>query len=79
VKVKALYFGGLRARLGLGEQWLELPAAATALDAGLQATQGLGPDWLAALRYAVNAELTGADAALNDGDEVALLPPVSGG
>jgi molybdopterin converting factor small subunit len=30
-------------------------------------------------RFAVNAELAAGAAALNDGDEVALLPPFAGG
>ncbi len=31
------------------------------------------------LLYAVNAEYVGADHPLHDGDELALIPPVSGG
>jgi molybdopterin synthase catalytic subunit len=31
------------------------------------------------LRYAVNQEFVGEDHVLRDGDEVALIPPVSGG
>lgn len=31
------------------------------------------------LQFAVNEELVGADAKVNDGDEVAFLPPVVGG
>ena len=31
------------------------------------------------LRYAVNREFVAEDHALHDGDEVALIPPVSGG
>ena len=33
----------------------------------------------AVLRYAVNREFVTEDHALHDGDEIALIPPVSGG
>ena len=33
----------------------------------------------ASLLYALNSEFVGPDAAVSDGDEVAFLPPVSGG
>jgi molybdopterin converting factor small subunit len=79
VRVKALAFGGLRARLGAGEQWLDLPSGSSALDGAQLVCAGLGPEWLAALRLAVNEELSSPDTLLNDGDELALLPPVSGG
>ena len=35
--------------------------------------------WLSRLRTAVNAAYQDADFPLNDGDELALIPPVSGG
>lgn len=79
MKVQALYFGGLRAKLGKGEETLELPEGSQALDAATRAVGHLGADWMAALRYAVNDELVPADHPLAAGDEVALLPPVSGG
>ena len=37
------------------------------------------PEALWALAYAVNASYASAETALSDGDEVALIPPVSGG
>ncbi|MBI2618872.1 MAG: molybdopterin converting factor subunit 1 [Ignavibacteriales bacterium] len=36
-------------------------------------------DWKPSLRIAVNQEYVHADHALRDGDEVAIIPPVSGG
>jgi molybdopterin converting factor subunit 1 len=36
-------------------------------------------DMSVVLRYAVNREFVPEDHALHDGDEVALIPPVSGG
>ena len=34
---------------------------------------------LSRVSYAVNQEFVGADVVLHDGDELALIPPVSGG
>ena len=79
MRVRALYFGGLRAQLGLAGELMELPEGSRAQDAGARATQGLGPEWLPVLRYGLNDELVAADAPLREGDELALLPPVSGG
>lgn len=79
MKVRALYFAGLRARLGLAEQVLELPEGSSAADAALAACGELGSEWMAALRVAVNEELSSLSTVLKDGDELALLPPVSGG
>lgn len=79
MRVKALYFAGLRARLGVAEQWLELPEGSLASDAALAACGALGAEWMAALRVAVNEDLAPMSTLLKDGDELALLPPVSGG
>lgn len=79
MRVKALYFAGLRARLGLSEQVLELPEGSLASDAALVACGPQGGEWMAALRVAVNEELAPLSTLLKDGDELALLPPVSGG
>ena len=79
MRIRALSFGGLRARLGAGEQWLDLPSGSSALDGAQMVCAGLGPEWLAALRLAVNEEVASPDTLLKDGDELALLPPVSGG
>ncbi len=35
--------------------------------------------WLGSTRVAVNCEYVAGDTVLHDGDEVALIPPVSGG
>ena len=36
-------------------------------------------EWRSAIRLAVNQEYVSSDHALCDGDEVAIIPPVSGG
>jgi sulfur-carrier protein len=79
VKIHASYFGALRARLGRGEQWLDLPQGSSLEDAARVACGHLGPEWLASLRLAVNEEVAPGPTPLREGDSVALLPPVSGG
>jgi molybdopterin synthase catalytic subunit/molybdopterin converting factor small subunit len=66
-------FAGLRERAG----WAVRPVdAATVAD--VWPALGLG-DEPAGLLYAVNKNYADRDTALADGDEVALIPPVSGG
>jgi molybdopterin synthase catalytic subunit/molybdopterin converting factor small subunit len=67
-------FAGLRERAGWSQR--ELGDAATVAD--VWPALGLG-DEPAGLLYAVNHEYAGRDRELADGDEVALIPPVSGG
>ena len=66
-------FAGLRERAGWARRELE---AATVAD--VWPALGLG-DEPACLLYAVNREYAERDRELRDGDEVALIPPVSGG
>jgi molybdopterin synthase catalytic subunit/molybdopterin converting factor small subunit len=74
VKVKVRLFAGLRERAGYAER--ELNGVERVAD--VWPTLGLGdePD---GLLYAVNRTYADGDRALADGDEVALIPPVSGG
>src|SRR6184192_4487105 len=59
---------------------LALPAGATAADAWSQLSTryDLGP-LPRSFRCAVNSEYAGWDDPLKDGDELAVIPPVSGG
>jgi MoaE-MoaD fusion protein len=76
VRVVAKLFAGLREQAGTGELAIELDAGASV--AQVWAQLGLG-DEPAGLLYAVNKEYADRDRPLADGDEVALIPPVSGG
>jgi MoaE-MoaD fusion protein len=76
VRVVVKLFAGLRERAGFGERALDLADGATVAD--VWEALGLGAPQ-PGLLYAVNREYADADRALADGDEVALIPPVSGG
>ncbi|MBA2581260.1 MAG: molybdenum cofactor biosynthesis protein MoaE [Thermoleophilaceae bacterium] len=76
VEVTVKLFAILRERAGAGEVKLELPEGARVRDA----LRELGP--LAEglpLVMAVNREYAAEDAPLDSGDELALVPPISGG
>ena len=74
VRVTVRLFAGLRERAGTGR--LELEDVERVAD--VWPRLGLG-DEPAGLLYAVNRAYVERGAALRDGDEVALIPPVSGG
>jgi molybdopterin synthase catalytic subunit/molybdopterin converting factor small subunit len=73
VTVRVRLFAGLRERAGWSERDVEAATVADVWD-----TLELG-DEPAGLLYAVNKAYAERDRALADGDEVALIPPVSGG
>jgi len=71
--VSVRLFAGLRERAGWSRRDVD---AATVGDVWQALELGDEPD---GLLYAVNKEYAKRDQALGDGDEVALIPPVSGG
>ncbi len=81
MQVRVLFFGGLREALGTKESAEELPEGATVgfLREVLAARAPVMQALEGRLRIAVNQEFAEDGAPLRDGDEVALLPPVSGG
>jgi molybdopterin synthase catalytic subunit len=76
VKVAVKLFAALREQRGAREVELELREGARVDD--VWPALGLG-DEPAGLVYAVNRAYAERDARLSEGDEVALIPPVSGG
>jgi MoaE-MoaD fusion protein len=76
VRVRVRLFAGLRERVGMGENELELPEGALARDVWDLLELGAEP---AGLAYAVNRQYVDRDHGLEDGDELAIIPPVSGG
>jgi len=75
------YFASVRERLRCEAEEVEQPAGATVggLFAELRRRHPPLAEVAASLRFAVNQEYVEVDQRLADGDEVAVIPPVSGG
>jgi len=76
VQVRVRLFAALRERAGSGSVDVELPEGAVLGDVWPVLALGDEPD---GLLYAVNREYAPPETRLSPGDEVALIPPVSGG
>lgn len=83
--VTLLYFARLREAFGIASENFALPEGCSTAADLVRALQARGGAWAQELadgrpyRLAVNQEMATADAALRDGDEVAIFPPVTGG
>ena len=80
MKVRVLLFAQYRDGAGSGELIFDLPAGATAQDA-VTRLRAAAPSAPIPERpvVAVNMNYASLADTLNDGDELALLPPVAGG
>lgn len=84
MRVKVLVFGVLKDLLGVTTEELEISQGSTVGDL-LRILQGrtsnltMEPRFWNSVAVAVNREYSSAATVLREGDEVALLPPVSGG
>jgi MoaE-MoaD fusion protein len=76
VRLAIRLFAGLRERAGTDRRELELADGATVADVWPSLGLGAEPP---GLLYAVNRTYAEREQPLEDGDEVALIPPVSGG
>lgn len=79
MRVRVLLFAGARDLAGTAELSLDLPEAARAGDVPAHRRLLALAPLAGVLRIAVNEEFSGPERALEEGDTVALLPPVSGG
>ena len=79
--VRLKMFAILRERSGVSEMNLELNEGATVAAAMAEVGKRFTPvaGMLIRCAAAVNQEYAKPDARLSDGDELALIPPVSGG
>ena len=81
MRIRVLFFGIVRERIGMREEVLELPASASVADLlhALSARHRSFAEGAGSLRVAVNEEYVDTSMTLSDNDEVAIIPPVSGG
>jgi molybdopterin converting factor subunit 1 len=81
VRIRVLFFGIVREIVGLREEAIEVPGGSRLEDvfaAYAQRFPRLG-EASTSIVLALNQQFAPAAAAVNDGDEIAFLPPVSGG
>jgi molybdopterin synthase catalytic subunit len=81
MKIGVLFFGVLKEVIGRSSETVDLPEGARVREVLFYYSRE-APRFEAmvpSLAISVNQEYAGADRALRDGDEVGLLPPVSGG
>jgi molybdopterin synthase catalytic subunit len=81
MKIGVLFFGVLKDLAGRAGETVDLPEGARVRDLLVHFARGTPrlEAMLPALAISVNREYAEMDRALREGDEVALLPPVSGG
>lgn len=83
--MQVLYFGWVKSRIGIGKEELSPPPEVTTVASLIDWLKGRGDGYAnafedsTALRVAVNQEIAPLDAAIADGDEVAVFPPMTGG
>lgn len=83
--ITLLYFARLRESFGLASEQLELPTEIANIRALTEWLRQRGSPWLeelapgAPVRVAVNQDMAGPDTSVQDKDEIAFFPPVTGG
>lgn len=83
MKLNLLYFAWVRERIGLDGETRDL--AAHTVGEALTALSALGDGYASALaephrlRFALDQDFVDVNAALRDGAELAIFPPVTGG
>lgn len=84
MKIRVLYFGRLRERLGLDEESIDVPVQVRSLgdlQAWLRDRPGSGSAFqsVSGVRGAIDQRVAPEAALLRDGAEVAFFPPMTGG
>jgi molybdopterin synthase sulfur carrier subunit len=81
IKVKVKLFAAYQETFGQDELEVELPLKSSVINV-LEKLLESKPElakWRDITRFGVNLQFVEPDTFLNDGDEVVLIPPVSGG
>ena len=76
--VRVRLFASLREQVGWGERQLPLQGCSSAISCWQQLKLG-GEALPAGIRVAINHHFASADSPVQAGDELAFLPPISGG
>lgn len=77
MKVKVKYFASLKDQLGRDEELIELQSGTAVQSLWRQLTESESlPDHILT---AINHEYVQSDTIIQDGDEIAFFPPVTGG
>src|SRR6185503_5388686 len=81
MQVRLLFFATLKDIVGARQLELDLPSGSTISDllTRLESKYPRFKDYRPVLLTAINEEYVDKNARINDGDEVAIFPPVSGG
>jgi molybdopterin converting factor subunit 1 len=81
IHVNVLYFAGAKDATGVRMESMELPknASVKELLSNLSMTHPKINDMLNIIQISVNYIVVDKGTILNEGDEVAILPPISGG
>jgi molybdopterin synthase sulfur carrier subunit len=85
MKVKVLFFAGLREQLGTSAEEVELPSGVSTVAGLRKHLMQRGGAWENAfgerklVRVAVNQDMAQPVSRIKAGDEVAFFPPVTGG
>jgi molybdopterin synthase sulfur carrier subunit len=83
--VTLLYFASLRERLGCSREQVPLPPGTPTVSLLVEELRNRDPRWSEAFapgqrwRVAVNQQLADLATAVKPGDEIAFVPPVTGG
>ena len=81
MQVRILFFGMLKDLVGRNREEIELPEGSSVAEV-LAHYESQVPDlkkWFSSVALAVNQQYVGPNTKLRAGDEIALMPPVSGG
>lgn len=85
MRITLKFFASLREAIGSAQEELALPASVTTVGALRHYLQQRGAPWGQALaserllRTARNQQMCDAASAIEEGDEIAFFPPVTGG